>query len=114
MPDSWRALFEGPTGSLIAAVLGAFLRGVIGPGQWSWSEFWRAAATGVVFALWIGPGLAEQLDLGPRGAVSIGVIMGMVALPIARGLIQMARQFRDEAATMLERFLDRLFGGPRR
>lgn len=113
--DDWlKPLFEGQSGALVAAMLGALIRGLLGPGQWHWGEFFLACVTGAVAALWVGPGLAEYLSLGERAQISMAVLLGMVALPIARGLIGIARIWRDRAEEIGNRFIDFLSGNDRR
>ena len=91
-----RYLFEGHIGQLIAVLLGAFIRGFVGDDPWSWKEFLQAIIVGFIFILWVGPGIAETFELGSQTSVSIGVAVGMVALPLTRGLIALVRQFRDD------------------
>lgn len=96
MPESWlKYIFDGETGSVVAAVLGSLVRGIIGPGIWDWKEFFLGCVTAVIFALWFVPGVVEYFSFGPRATISLSVLVGMIALPLARGLIHLAKNFRD-------------------
>lgn len=106
MPEHWKQIFEGPLGMGIAGVLGAAIRGLIGPGAWHWGEFARACFVVVVFCGWIAPGVAEWLELSQRASTTLGGVVGIIGLPVVRGLIGLARSFRDDP----EDFLRRLFG----
>jgi hypothetical protein len=105
MSDPLLSLFEGKTGAIVAALAGAAIRGRVGPGKWSWAEFGQAAATGTVLALWVAPGIAETFDLGEQAIIAVSVMLGMIGLPVARGIIALAIGFRRHPQRCLERLL---------
>lgn len=105
MSDPLLSLFEGKTGAIVAALAGAAIRGRVGPGKWSWAEFAQAAVTGTALALWVAPGIAESLKLGQQAIIAVSVMLGMIGLPVVRGIIGLAIGFRDDPRRCLERLL---------
>lgn len=103
MPDHWKAFVEGDLGSVAAALVAAFLRGLVGPGPWRWREFLLASATAIVLALFVAPGLAEYLELGRRMTATIAALLGLVGLPLVRGIIGLVRAFGQDPTILLRR-----------
>jgi hypothetical protein len=108
MPDqSLREILHGEIGGLLAALVGAFIRGVIGPGRWSWAEFVLASFVGASFALWVAPAVSDTLGLGQKGYGGVCLALGMTALPITRGLIALARAWGDDPLRFIGKGKDR-------
>lgn len=103
MPDHFTPLFEGKAAAVVAAMAGAVVRGMVGPGRWSWVEALKAGVTGAILALWVAPGLAAWWSLGDQELIAISVFLGMVGLPVTRGVIQLARDFRDNPGRFIGR-----------
>jgi hypothetical protein len=58
------------------------------------------AAALFVIAL-VAPGLSDLLGLGQQASAMAGAILGLVARPLLEALLQGARFFRDDVATII-------------
>lgn len=106
MPEHWKHILQHDLGALLATLAGAALRGLLGPGNWVWKEFWLASLTGGAFAIWVAPAIVDYYEFSDSvyGGICLG--FGMTALPISRGIIRLARWWAGNSDTIIERNRD--------
>lgn len=95
MPEHWIKFMSSEAGGGLAILIGAIIRGLAGPGPWMWREFFVSVLAGLSFAAWVAPWIVDQMDWGEKAYGMVCLGFGMTALPISRGVIKMARGFRE-------------------
>jgi hypothetical protein len=94
--DHWTKWVATADGAL-AAVVGATIRGLLGPGKWDWKEWALSIMVGVACLRWIAPGAISYFGLNYNETIGgFGLLAGMTARPLARGAIAFAGTFAKQ------------------
>jgi len=97
---------SGDVWSFLSALAGVLLRSAI-TGSWRWREIIPAACVAVAFVLWIGPGIAESWEFGYRAYGSLCLFVGLIGLPVMRGIVRLAERFKADPQRAVNWLLNR-------